>query len=209
MCTVRRLTIVTIVTAWRRPKQARVSIIKRYRKVSWHLETVRYLYIHIYIYITVSRCRETYICIYMDLKLPYYLADVSVAYVALRWRHNGRDWHLKSPASRLFTQPFIQTQIKENIKALCHWLCAGNSSGTGEFPARMASNAENVSIWWRHHGISQQHDHCDTQSRGLETLPHSNHQHLMSSNLLKGVNFVLEVLSEAGPWSKHATLLIV
>ena len=23
---------------------------------------------------------------------------------------------------------------------------------TGEFPARMASNAENVSIWWRHHG---------------------------------------------------------
>ena len=29
--------------------------------------------------------------------------------------------------------------------------CAGNSPGTGEFPAQMASNAENVSIWWRHH----------------------------------------------------------
>ena len=27
----------------------------------------------------------------------------------------------------------------------------GNSSVTGEFPAQMASNAENVSIWWRHH----------------------------------------------------------
>ena len=27
-------------------------------------------------------------------------------------------WRLKSSASRLFTQPFIQTQIKENIKAL-------------------------------------------------------------------------------------------
>ena len=26
--------------------------------------------------------------------------------------------------------------------------------GTGEFPAQMASNAENVSIWWRHHGKS-------------------------------------------------------
>ena len=25
------------------------------------------------------------------------------------------------------------------------------SLGTGEFPAQMASNAENVSIWWRHH----------------------------------------------------------
>ena len=31
-------------------------------------------------------------------------------------------------------------------------LCAGNSPVTGEFPAQMASNAENVSIWWRHHG---------------------------------------------------------
>ena len=29
--------------------------------------------------------------------------------------------------------------------------CAGNSPGTGEFPVQMASNAENVSIWWRHH----------------------------------------------------------
>ena len=29
--------------------------------------------------------------------------------------------------------------------------CAGNSPGTGEFPAHMASYAENVSIWWRHH----------------------------------------------------------
>ena len=32
-------------------------------------------------------------------------------------------------------------QIKENIKAPRH----------GEFPAQMASYAENVSIWWRHH----------------------------------------------------------
>ena len=27
----------------------------------------------------------------------------------------------------------------------------GNSPVTGEFPAQMASNAKNVSIWWRHH----------------------------------------------------------
>ena len=27
----------------------------------------------------------------------------------------------------------------------------GNSPGTGEFPAQIASNAANVSIWWRHH----------------------------------------------------------
>ena len=30
-------------------------------------------------------------------------------------------------------------------------LCARNSTGTGEIPTQRASNAENVSIWWRHH----------------------------------------------------------
>ena len=32
-------------------------------------------------------------------------------------------------------------------------ICAGNSPGTGEFPAKMDSYAENVSIWWRHHEL--------------------------------------------------------
>ena len=31
-------------------------------------------------------------------------------------------------------------------------LC-GNSPVTGEFPAQMVSNAENVSIWWRHNWL--------------------------------------------------------
>ena len=30
-------------------------------------------------------------------------------------------------------------------------LCVGNSPVTGDFPARRASNAENASVWWRHH----------------------------------------------------------
>ena len=52
----------------------------------------------------------------------------------------------------VFTQPFIQKQIKENIKAPRHWPLCGEFTGTGEFPAQRASYAENVSIWWRHHG---------------------------------------------------------
>ena len=35
-------------------------------------------------------------------------------------------------------------------------LCEGNSPGTGELPAQKASNAKNVSIWWRHHSHSYQ-----------------------------------------------------
>ena len=32
-------------------------------------------------------------------------------------------------------------------------LYAENSPVTGEFSAQIPSNAENVSIWWRHHGF--------------------------------------------------------
>ena len=40
-----------------------------------------------------------------------------------------------------------------------HGLCVGNSPVTGEFPAQKASNAENVSIWWRHHLYHKYRDH--------------------------------------------------
>ena len=40
---------------------------------------------------------------------------------------------------------------QKNIKAPRHWPLRGNSSMTGELPAEMASNAEYVSFWLRHH----------------------------------------------------------
>ena len=58
-------------------------------------------------------------------------------------------WRFKSPASPLFVQLLVQMQIKENTKAPHHWPLCGEF--TGEFPAQKASNAENVSIWWRYH----------------------------------------------------------
>ena len=59
---------------------------------------------------------------------------------------------MASPASRLSIQPLIQAQIRENVKGPRHWSLWGEF--TGEFPAQVASNAENVFIWWRHHDIS-------------------------------------------------------
>ena len=38
-------------------------------------------------------------------------------------------------------------------------LCVGNSPVTGEFPAQKASNAEDISIWWRHRGITSSRKH--------------------------------------------------
>ena len=40
---------------------------------------------------------------------------------------------------------------KQTSKLRVTGLCAGSSPETGEFPAQMVSNAENLSISWRHH----------------------------------------------------------
>ena len=60
----------------------------------------------------------------------------------LRWRHNGRD-------SVSNHQPHDCLLNFLSLKALRHWPLCGEF--TGKFPAQMASNAKNVSIWWRHH----------------------------------------------------------
>ena len=67
--------------------------------------------------------------------------------VTLRWRHNdhaGVSNH--QPHSCLLNRLF-RRKSKKTSKLRVTGLCAGNSPGTGEFPAQMASYAENVSIW--------------------------------------------------------------
>ena len=69
----------------------------------------------------------------------------------LQWHHNERDCvsnhrRLDCWLGRLFTR------TSKNTSKLCvTGLCVGNSPVTSEFPAQRASNAKNVSIWWRHH----------------------------------------------------------
>ena len=46
---------------------------------------------------------------------------------------------------------------KKTSKLSVTGLCEGNSLGTGEVPALRASNVENVSIWWCHHGKGMDH----------------------------------------------------
>ena len=61
---------------------------------------------------------------------------------SLLWRHNGRgSVSNHQPQDCLFNILFKRISKK-------------TSKLTGEFPAQLASNAENVSIWWRHHVIN-------------------------------------------------------
>ena len=71
--------------------------------------------------------------------------------LSLQWRHNGHNnVSNHQPHDCLLNRLFRRTS-KKTSKLRVTGLCVGNSPGTGEFPAQMASIAENVSIWWRHH----------------------------------------------------------
>ena len=71
--------------------------------------------------------------------------------ITLRWRHNGRDCVSNHQPYDCLLNRLFRRKSKKTSKLRVTGLCAGNSPGTGEFPAQMASYAENVSIWWRHH----------------------------------------------------------
>ena len=69
--------------------------------------------------------------------------------ITLHWRHNGRDGASNLQPHHCLINRLFRCRSKKTSKRRVTGLCAGNSTGTGELPAQMASNAENVSIWWR------------------------------------------------------------
>ena len=70
---------------------------------------------------------------------------------SLQWRHNELDNVSNHQPRHCLLSHLFGCRSKKTSKLRVTGLCAGNSPGTGEFPARMASYAENVSTWWRHH----------------------------------------------------------
>ena len=109
----------------------------------------------------------------------------------------------------------FRCRSKKTVKLLVTGLCVGNSPVTGEFSTQMASNAENVSIWWRHHEGSQnpckiKHIFCTLRQR-FQYLYRSQHTFntcgivdmssytcvnlflkCIAPNVLKGVHLLLD-----------------
>ena len=77
---------------------------------------------------------------------------LSTAPESLRRRHNGRYCVSNHQPHECLPNRFFGRRSKKTSNFRVTGLCAGKSPGTGEFPAQMAINEENASIWWRHHG---------------------------------------------------------
>ena len=103
-------------------------------------------------HICVTRPQSVKWCLNQQIEGQLYVLSVSAIYsLPLQWRHNGRDdVSNHQPHDRLLNRLF-RCRSKKTAKLYVNGLCVGNSPVTGEFPAQRTSNAENVSIWWRHH----------------------------------------------------------
>ena len=82
---------------------------------------------------------------------PYSYSDRWPLFPTLQWRHD----ECESVSNRLcpdcLLKRLFRHRSKKTPKLRVTGLCEGNPSVTGGFPSQRSSNAENVSIWWRHH----------------------------------------------------------
>ena len=56
---------------------------------------------------------------------------------------------MSTMASQIARLTIVYLTVYSGVNQTKHQ--SSESPGTGEFPAQMASNEENISIWWRHH----------------------------------------------------------
>ena len=77
---------------------------------------------------------------------------------SLQWRHNGWDGISNRQRLDCLLNCLFRLGSKKTSKFHVTGLCVGKSSVTREFPSQRVSNAENVSIWWRHHVSGRLYD---------------------------------------------------
>ena len=94
-------------------------------------------------------CHDTII-----VNVATYITAVAITIICgIMWRHDGHDDVSNHQPHDCLRNRSFRHRSKKTSRFRATGLCAGNSPVTGEFPAHMASNAENVPIWRRHHGV--------------------------------------------------------
>ena len=90
------------------------------------------------------KSRRIWIAVEKSLISQMYLGTFS----ALQWRYNECD----GVSNHRHLVCLLNRFIKEDIKVPRQWPLWGESTDDRWFPSQRGSNAENISIWWRHHG---------------------------------------------------------
>ena len=132
---------------------------------------------------SVSICTELMHDIIVGCKAICEDINQLMAPFPLQWGHNGRD----EVSNHRRLHCLHKRRSKKAKKLRVTGLCEGNSSVIGEFPAQKASNADNISIWWRHHAKEvRTASYCSRiQIQGycpLDSKPETGKRHICISN---------------------------
>ena len=96
-------------------------------------------------------CAKVVYCGILGRQVHFGISAIGVFLTSLGWHHNDRDGvSYRQPHDCLLNR-LLGRRSKKTSKLHVTGLCGGNARVTGEFSAQRTSNAENVSIWWRHH----------------------------------------------------------
>ena len=115
---------------------------------------------------------------------------------SLQWRHNQRDGISNHQPHDCVLNRLFRHRSKKRSKLRVTALCEGNSPVTGEFPAQRASDAENVSIWWRNHVIRL----CVPPFPGMSGDYPCHLVDMMAFLSLSDLGYTDEVAEEVGDW---------
>ena len=131
---------------------------------------------------------------------------VVISFLTSLWRHNGRDGVSNHQHHDCLLNRSFRPRSKKTSKLRVTGLRAGYSPVTGEFPAQMASNAENVSIWWRHHGrygfCSCLSQFCHWQNRNTNEIPRN------KDEFVTRIHFTLTIWLLRGGGGIHLTFKV-
>ena len=72
----------------------------------------------------------------------------------LQWRHNGHQGFSNHQYLECLLKLLFRRTSKKTSKLRVTGLYEGNPPVISGFPSQRASNAENISILWRHHGMT-------------------------------------------------------
>ena len=110
-------------------------------------------------------------CLYDDSAVDTEKKASRRRYLSLQWRHNERDGISNYHPHDCLLNRLFRRKSKKTSKLRVTGLCVRNSPVT----AQRASNAENVSIWWRHHVLI-----IGTLYQGLYAAYEGNHTNYLA-----------------------------
>ena len=160
---------------------------------------------------SIRKCRQTtsYIC-------PLWECENTMAhslYVMTWERLHYNDVIMSTMSSQITSLTIVCSAVNSRCRSRTTskhhvtGVCAGNTLVTGEFSPQRASNAENVSIWWRHHGITGPFEFIHKGPVPIEYETHNLVEHRLCA--VPTVYDDTSKFSSRRPWKHHITLYCI